>query len=340
MKFDVKFANLPLKDIPQTARRMEALGFDGAWSWEAGHNPFLPLALAAEHTQRISLGTAIAVAFPRSPMLTAQVAWDLAEQSGGRFILGLGTQVKAHIERRFSVPWDSPGPRMREIILALRAIWDTWQNGTRLDFRGDFYQFTLSTPFFSPAPIAHPDVPIYLAGSNPYLCRLAGELAAGLHVHPFHSVEYLRQVVLPNVAAGAAAAGRPAQQVTLASSLFVASGDSQAQIEAATAEIRSQIAFYASTPTYRIVLDCHGWGEVGERLSQLAREKQWAAMAAQISDEMLAHFAVVAPRDELAARVKARCAGLLQRVGFYQPFRLGDPAEDDWWAQAAETIHA
>lgn len=338
MKFDVKFANLDLKQIPETVRRMEALGFDGVWSWETAHDPFLPLALAAEHTRRISVGTAIAVAFPRSPMLTAQVAWDLAAQSDGRFILGLGTQVRAHNERRFSVKWDSPGPRLREVLLVLRAIWDCWQNGTPLDFRGEFYQFTLMTPFFNPGPIAHPNIPVFIAGTNPYLCRLAGELADGLHVHPFHSVKYIREIMLPNVEAGARANGRARADVQLATSAFTVTGNSRDEMEAARVEARSQIAFYASTPSYRIVMECHGWGEVSDRLSQLARDGKWDEMRNQISDEMLEQFAVIAPRDELAAAARARYEGLLDRVGYYQSFEPGDPAQETWWAESARQI--
>ena len=338
MKFDVKFANLDLKKIPDTARRMEALGFDAAWSWETAHDPFLPLALAAEHTGRISLGTAIAVAFPRSPMLTAQIAWDLAAQSNGRFILGLGTQVKAHNERRFSLKWDSPGKRLREVLLALRAIWNCWQNGGPLNFRGEFYQFTLMTPFFNPGPIAHPNVPIFIAGTNPYLCRLAGELADGLHVHPFHSVKYIREVVLPNIGAGAAAAGRTRAAVQLASSVFTVTGNTPEEMAASREATKSQIAFYASTPTYRIVLETHGWGEASDRLGQLAREGKWAEMRNLISDEMLAQFAVTAPLDELAAAMREQYAGLLDRVGYYESYEPKDEAEDRWWAESARVV--
>src|SRR5712691_1817070 len=208
MKLDVGMLTHDLTSIPAYARKVEALGFDCLWTSETQHDPYLPLAVAATATSRVKLGTAIAVAFPRSPMITAQIAWDLQAASNGRFILGLGTQVKGHNERRFSVKWEAPGPKLREVIWALRAIWDCWQNGTKLDFKGEFYQFTLMTPFFNPGPIKHPKIPIYIAGVNPYICRMAGEVCDGLHVHPFNSQKYLRDVVHPAVAEGLQKSGR------------------------------------------------------------------------------------------------------------------------------------
>src|SRR5713226_9155707 len=196
-----------LTNAAEVARAAEEMGFAALWGVENQHDPFLPLAVAAINTSKIKLGTAIALAFPRSPMSLAYTSWDLQAASNGRFILGLGTQVKGHNERRFSVKWGSPGPKLREIILALRAIWDCWQNGSKLNFVGDFYQFTLMPPAFNPGPIAHPHVPIYIAGVNPYMCRLAGELCEGFHAHPFHSAKYLREAVLPQIEQGAKKAG-------------------------------------------------------------------------------------------------------------------------------------
>ena len=194
MKFDTSIGfGADLKDVPTIARAAESIGFDALWSSETQHDPFLPLALIAEHTQRIHFGTAVAIAFARSPVTVAHAAWDLAGQSGGRFILGLGTQVKPHIERRFGMAWPGkPVAQLREFVLAMRAAWQAWQTGARPNFRGEHYKLTLMTPFFNPGPIEHPNVPIFIAGTNPFLCRLAGELADGLHVHPFHSVKYIR----------------------------------------------------------------------------------------------------------------------------------------------------
>lgn len=332
MKFDATIIPASLKDVPTLARAVEALGFDGLWTAETAHNPFLPLALAAEHTQRISLGTAIAVAFPRSPMVTAQIAWDLAGQSGGRFMLGLGTQIKAHVVGRFSTTWDSPGPRLRDYILSLRAIWNTFQRNAPLRYAGQFYKFTLMTPFFSPGPIAAPDVPIYIAGVNPYLCKLAGELCQGFHVHPLHTARYLREVILPAVEAGVASAGRSRADVQLTCAVFVVTGRTAQEIEAAKGAVKSQIAFYSSTPSYRTVLELHGWQATGEQVQQLARQGRWAEMGDLISEDMLNEFAVVAPAEQLAQRVRERYEGLLDRVGYYFPYQPG--ADDALWQDA------
>jgi probable F420-dependent oxidoreductase len=326
MKVDTSIFVSDLGDVPRVARAAEELGFDGIWTAEAGHDPFFPALLVAEHTRRVQIGTAIAVAFPRSPMVFAHIAWDLQAYSKGRFILGLGTQVKGHNERRYSVKWEAPGPKLREMILALRAIWDCWQNGTRLNFRGDHYTFTLMTPFFAPAPIEHPHVPIYIAGVNPYMCRLAGELCDGFHVHPLHSVKHLREDVLPDIERGLARAGRSRRDIELATTAFVITGRNAGEVEAAKAPVRQQISFYASTRTYRRVLDAHGWGEVCERLNEKAGKGDWAGMAGEITDEMLEAFAVIGTHDEIAAKLRAKYTGLLDRVAYYMPYR---PGEDD-----------
>ena len=225
MKLDMTIAIEDLRDVPALAREAETLGVDGLWTAETRHDPFLPLALAAEHTQRVSLGTAIAVAFPRSPTVVAHAAWDLQAASGGRVILGLGTQVKGHMERRFSVKWTAPGPRLREYILALRAVWDAWQTRGPVAFRGEHYSITLTTPFFAPGPIEHPRIPIYIAAVNAYNLRLAGELCEGVHLHPFHSVKYLREFALPHIEAGLAKTGRPRRAIELACSVFMITGE-------------------------------------------------------------------------------------------------------------------
>jgi len=330
MKFDTVLVADSLSDVPALARGAETAGFDAIWTTETQHDPFLPLALAAEHTRHIQLGTAIAVAFARNPMNLAYIAWDLARQARGRFILGLGTQVKAHIERRFSMPWDSPAPRLREMILALRAIWDSWQNGTRLNFRGEFYKHTLMTPFFSPPPMDYPDIPIFIAGVNRHLCRLAGELCQGFHVHPFHSPKYLSEAVLPAIEEGLQKSGRPRSDIELTSHVFVIAGSNEDELSAAREAIRAQISFYASTPSYRPVMEMHGWGEAGEQLSHLAARGRWGEMPAQITDAMLEEFAVSGTWAELPARVRARYTGLLDRVGYYMPFT--GPDEARWQA--------
>src|SRR2546426_3031519 len=233
MKIDGGLMTTDLRDAARLAAHAERLGYDGLWTAEAGHDPFLPAALAATATERVTIGTNIAVAFPRSPLVHAQIAWDLQAASRGRFVLGLGTQVKGHNERRYSTPWVAPAPRLREMIQLIRHIWDVWQHGTRPGFAGKYYQFSLMTPFFSPAPLEWSHIPIYTAGVNPYMCRLAGELADGLHIHPFHSSKYLRDTVLPNVQAGLANAGRKRADVTPATTPLVVIGQGRAEGEPA-----------------------------------------------------------------------------------------------------------
>jgi probable F420-dependent oxidoreductase len=327
-----------LRDIPAIARAADRVGFAGLWAVETKHNGFFPLLLAAEHSERIELGTAVAIAFPRSPMVTAQIAWDLQSFSRGRFILGLGTQVRAHIERRYGMAWEAPAAKLGDYIQALRAIWQAWQTGAKLDYRGAFYEHSLMTPFFNPGPIAHPHIPIYIAGVNERLARLAGETCEGFHVHPFHSVKYIREIIQPQIAAGATSVGRLPADIVLASSVFVISGPNEAALQASRAFARQQIAFYASTPTYRVVLACHGWQAVGEQLSQLAKRRQWEAMPALITDEMLDVFAVEAPLDRLGQALRERYDGVLDRVASYIPYQPGQ--HDDAWASiiaAAQT---
>jgi len=338
VKFDATLGPGQLSQAAAIAQAAEAIGFDGLWTTETAHNPFLPLALAAPSTQRISLGTSIAIAFPRSPMVTAQLAWDLADLSNGRFILGLGTQVKAHITRRFSTVWDSPGPRLREYILSLRAIWDSFQNNTPLKYEGEFYKFSLLTPFFSPGPIKTPDIPIYIAGVNEYLCRLAGELCQGFHVHSFHTIRYLREAILPNIENGLQKANRKRSDIQLTSGVFVVTGETERAVEDAKSAVKAQIAFYASTSSYEPVLEIHGWQGIGKDLNALSRQGRWAEMADAISDDMLNEFAVVAPYDQLARRVRERYEGLLDRVAYYFEFKAG--IEDALWKDAVKTMNA
>jgi probable F420-dependent oxidoreductase len=327
-----------LKEIDRTARAAEDLGFAGLWTSETKHDAFLPLAIAANETREIELGTSVAIAFSRSPMETAQTAWDLQDLSDGRFLLGLGTQVKAHITRRFSMPWDRPAAQLREYILALRAIWESFQSEGPLDFEGEFYRHTLMTPFFNPGPIQHPEVPIFIAGVNTRLARLAGEICDGFHVHPFHSPEYIGQTVKPAIAEGAEGAGRDSDQVTLATSVFVITGENEEEITERRESVRSQTSFYASTPTYRTVLEAHGWEDIGERLGTMAREKKWREMPALITDEMIAAFAVEAAPDEIGTALKERYEGLIDRVALYLPFVPGE--RDEFWRTVVEPTRA
>jgi probable F420-dependent oxidoreductase len=299
------------------AKRAEAAGFDALWSSETQHDPFLPLALAAEHTHRITLGTAIAVAFARSPMSLAQVAWDLQTLSQGRFVLGLGTQVKPHIERRFGMVWDRPLLRLRETILAIRAIWRCWQTDEKLNFRGECFKLTLMSPFFNPGPIAHPHIPIFIAGVNEHLCQLAGELCEGFHVHPFHTPKYLAEFILPNIEAGLHKASRARGDIQLASSVFVIGGDTEEARDKSREAVRQQVAFYASTPSYHPVFEVHGWKPIAEELSALAARGRWGEMPALISDAMLTEFAEEGEWAALPAKLLRRYDSLLDRIMYY-----------------------
>jgi len=327
-----------ISEIAATAARAETLGFSGLLSAETAHDPFLPLMIAAEHTKQLDLATSIAVAFPRSPMITAYIAWDLHRYSKGRFSLGLGTQVKGHNEKRFNVTWDRPGPRLRDLILALRAIWDCWQNGTPLRYVGEFYQFSLMTPFFNPGPQPNTPVPIYIAGVNPYICSLAGELCDGFFIHPLHTPKYLNEVVKPLIAKGAVEAGRSPKDCVLAAPAFVVTGDSDEQIDNARAAVKQQIAFYASTPAYRSVLEMHGWGDLGPRLTTLSKDGDWGNMADLVSDEMLEEFAVIGARDQVAGLLRRKYSGLVNRISLYLPFTAG--TDEDWWQEVVRSVQS
>lgn len=316
MKVDYYLTPGPLDTVAPMAREAGDLGYDGFFTAETRHDPFLPLVLAGAEAPGLDLGTAIAVAFPRSPMVTAMASWDLAGLSGGRFILGLGTQVRAHIVRRFSTIWDSPGPRLRDYILALRAIWDAWQTSAPLSYRGEFYEFTLMTPFFDPGPIGHPRIPVYIAGVGPYLSRLAGELCDGFHIHPFHTVRYLDEVVLPGISAGASAAGRSPDEVDRATTVFIMTGEDDSDVEQAMEPVRQQISFYASTPSYRPVLEANGW-DFGERLTALSRQGRWAEMATLVPDEAVLEVGVAARVDRLVGAIRDRYGDRVGRIGFY-----------------------
>jgi probable F420-dependent oxidoreductase len=329
MIFDAALPLVPLTEVPNVAQAAEQMGFSGLWGTETIHDPFMPGVLVAEHTQALYYGTAVAIAFARSPGNLAYTAWDLAQASGGRFILGLGTQVKPHIVRRFGMPWpESPVGKLREQIAAVRALWDCWQHNTNLNFRGDYFKLTLMSPFFNPGPIDHPDIPIFIAGVNTGLARLAGEVADGFVTHPFHSPEYLRSVIIPAIQEGVDRQGRRCADVQLSTTAFVVTSPEEELF------VRAQIAFYASTPSYRQVMAIHGWEQVAEQLSSLVRRNEWGVIAKLIDDEMLETFAVVADESELPVRLLERYQGLTDRLTLYLPFKPGE--RDEFWKVMVE----
>jgi len=338
MKVDTGIMGASPAEIVQRATAAEAEGYAGVWSAETSHDPFLPLMLAAQHTERVELGTNIAVAFARNPMTLAVTANDLHTYSGGRFVLGLGSQIKPHITKRFSMPWSHPAARMRELVLAMRAIWESWQTGGKLDFRGEFYTHTLMTPFFDPGPNPHGTPKVFLAGVGDRMTEVAGEVADGYMFHAFTTERYVREVSLPALQRGRAAGGKDGLDgFEIMGAPFVVTGQDEDEMARAAEAARQQIAFYASTPAYRPVLELHGWGPLQEELNRLSKQGEWVAMGRLIDDEMLDAFAVVAPLDEVAAKLTARFAGVAQRLSFYAPYR---GAAGRWTPVVAELAQA
>lgn len=311
--------------VPAAARRIEALGYSSAIAPETNRDPFLPLAIAAEHTTQLGLGTSVAIAFPRAPMVVAQIAWDLQRFSKGRFWLGLGSQVRKHNEERFSVRWTAPVARMREYIQTMRAIWDSWQNGTKPAVVGEHYRYTYMTPFFNPGPIEHPRIPVAISAVNPAMCRLAGEVCDGVRLHNFCTRTYLDQVIIPNLTRGAEKAGRTLADVELSGGGFIATGSDDQAVRKQVESIRRQVSFYGSTPSYFGVLEVHGWGALGEQLNKLSREGKWQEMAAAVPDEVVHAFAIVGRYDEIVPRVRERFRGV-RRIAFPAPAE--DPREE------------
>lgn len=309
------------------ARAAEERGYDGWFTAETAHDPFLAVGVTAAATTRIELGTAIAVAFARTPMDVAYSANDLQALTGGRFVLGLGSQVEPHVTKRFGMPWSHPAARMREFVLALRSIWDAWATGERLEVRGEFYRHTLMTPFFSPGPNPYGPPPVQLAAVGPRMTAVAGEVADGLLCHAFTTERYLREVTLPALATGAQRSGRDADELTVNLGVFVVSGYDDEQRDQAAAFVRGQIAFYGSTPAYRPVLALHGWEELATELNSLSRRGAWEEMAARIDEEVLDTFAVVGDPDELGARIVARYGDVVDRLSLYTSFTFADA---DW----------
>lgn len=321
MKVDAILDPASPAEVGPLARAAEQAGFDGVRIQETRHEPFVQAALALAATARIDVATEVAIAFARSPTVVAHAAWDLAALSGGRFRLGLGSQVRAHVERRYGMPWDRPLGRMREYVGALRALWRCWQEGSPLRYEGRYYRLTLMTPFFNPGPIGVPEVRVGLAGVNPAWAALAGEVAQAFHVHPLHTPAYLRDVLLPALADGLSRAGRPRSGFEVVGTVFVVTGDDEDERRRSREAVRRQIAFYASTPSYRRVLAHHGADAVGEELSRLARAGRWSEIGDALPDAVLHEVAVEADPDALPACLVARYAGLLDRIALYLPFR-------------------
>ncbi len=338
MKIDTLMPALEPSSVGKRAREIEAAGYDCAWTFEATNDPFFPLAFAAAATTRIEIGTNIAVAFARTPFSMAQTAWDLQKYSAGRLRLGLGTQVRAHIERRFSADFDNPAARVTDYIRCVRAIWDTFQNDTRPNYEGPFYHFKMINPFFNPGPIEYPNIPIYLAGVNPRMCRAAGEIADGFHVHPMHSVSYLNDVVRPALDEGARKRGKSVSDLEIYAPVFVITGDTPSECTAMETDVRKQIAFYGSTPSYGALLQHHGFGDLGKRLNSLMRAGKLDEMASSLPDRLIEEVAIICPPEEVGSRLRGRYDGVLDRVSLYMA--MGSNISFNRWDELIAAIHA
>jgi len=310
------------------------VGYSGGFTFEGRHDPFLPLVVAAQQTERLELVTAIAIAFARNPMILANIGWDLQLLSRGRFILGLGTQIRPHIQKRFSMEWSRPAARMKEMVGAIRAIWDCWENGSPLDFKGEFYTHTLMTPVFIPEPSPHGAPRIFLSAVGPRMTEVVGEVADGFFVHPFHTQEFIQSVTRPNISRGLERSERSRQDLEISCQLIVAAGNNDEEIAAAKDGARAQISFYGSTPAYRPVLESIGRGDLQDELNFMSKQGKWLEMAARIDDDLLDQIAVVGHRSEIAGKVRARCEGFADRVSLVAPF-APDP---DLWADIVEEL--
>jgi probable F420-dependent oxidoreductase len=343
VKIDTIAMGRPLSQVTDLTTEVADCGFDGLWFTEGGRSAYTGCTAAALTPTRLDIGTAVALAFPRSPMVTAQLAWELAETTHGRFVLGLGTQVKAHIERRYSVTYDHPGARLKEYVLALRAIFRAFQGEEPLDFQGDFWSFDLLPRMWSPGPIDVPAPPIYVAAVRPWSARMAGEVADGIHVHPLHSTRYLDEVVLPAVREGAGRAGRDASAVQVVCPVMTIIGETEEELARGRDETRLRLGFYGSTRTYSGVFDIHGWHGTSDRLHAFQRDGDLAGMAATITDEMLDVYAVTASWDTLAAALIEKYHGVADRVVMYDAtggWSYGAGTLDRWRAVTAEIARA
>jgi probable F420-dependent oxidoreductase len=316
-------------DVGAEARELELAGYDGAWSAETGHDPLMIVAGAATTTTTLELGTGIVVAFARSPMITATMANDVQLLSRGRLLLGLGSQIKPHIEKRYSMPWSHPAPRMREYVLAMRAIWDCWNEGVALNFRGEFYKHTLMSPFFNPGPNPYGAPKVYLAAVGELMTEVAGEVADGLLVHPFTTERYIREVTLPALERGLAKSGRDATDFPISFAGLIATGDTEDEMADATRRVRGQIAFYGSTPAYRGVLELHGWGDLQSELNTLSKTGEWDTMGELIDDDVLNAFSVVAQPSDVGDVVRSRLHDVVSRFSIYAPYALSDHARQE-----------
>lgn len=329
---------LDVDRVPDDARLVEELGFDGLVLTETKEDPFVVMALAAATTARIKLTTAVAIAFPRSPTITAMTAWTIQRASRGRFVLGLGTQVKGHIERRFGLEWAAPGPWIDEYVRAVRAVWDTWQNGVPLDFHGEHYHLTLMNPLFDPGPIEWPNIPVHLAAVNPHMARVGGRVADGVRPHPICTRRYLEDVLRPAIDHGRRESGREESPVEIIASPLIATGEDIASVEQRVSDVRARISFYASTRTYRAVFDAHGWSDVADRLSVLSRNQEWDEMERHVTDEMVETIAVVGTYDEIAEKVRDRYASVCTGVEFSVP--VSTPDDREMLAAMVQTIQS
>lgn len=337
MKFDTMLMAPGIRQMPPMIRAIEDMGFDGVWTSEVNHDAFLPLVLAAEHSERIDIGTAIAVAFPRSPTVLAHIAWDLAQYSNGRFWLGLGSQVKAHNERRFGVPWSKPVRKMRETIEAMHAIWDCWQDGKRLAYKGEFFDLNLMPPFFRAPRLSVPRPRILISAVNKLMLKLAGKVCDGVHIHPLHTTTYLREFAWPHMRDGMRQTGRSRDNFYATTSVFVIPTDSEKSTSHYEGFVRQQIAFYMSTPAYRGLADMHGWTDIAEQLSVHARQNEWVQMGRLISDEILNEVAVTGTFAALPGLIQERYGDMLDRVSYYTPFVPGQDHEG--WKATIEGFH-
>jgi probable F420-dependent oxidoreductase len=329
---------VPTEDLGQVRTlypELERAGYDRAFSFEAKHDPFVPLAVAGEHTTTMELGTAIAIAFARTPMTLANTAWDLQTVTGGRFVLGLGSQIRPHIEQRYSMPWSQPAARMRELVAGIRAIWDSWQHGTPLEFEGDFYTHTRMIPAFDPGPNAYGPPRILTAGFGPKMTAVAGEVADGFLVHPVSSRRSLLELTVPAIEEGARRARRDPNELEVVCVTIVVTGRDEEELKRSREAVREQLAFYGTTPAYLPVFDLHGYGAMQPELQRLAREDRWQDMAGLVDDELIETIAVVGEPDEIAPKIVERLAGISDSVSLVNN-RAPDPRH---FAEVVAALH-
>jgi probable F420-dependent oxidoreductase len=325
-----------LGEVRSLYARLEEIGYDRAFSFEAKHDPFVPLAVAGEHTSTIELGTAIAIAFARTPMTLANTAWDLQTVTGGRFVLGLGSQIRPHIEQRFSMPWSRPVARMRELVAGIRAIWASWQDGTPLRFEGDFYTHTRMIPAFDPGPNRFGPPRILTAGFGPQMTAVAGEVADGFLVHPVSSRRSLLELTLPAIARGTSRAGRSVDDIEVVCVTIVVTGRDERELTRSREAVRAQLAFYGTTPAYLPVFALHGYGDLHPELQRLAREDRWQDMAGLIDDDLIETIAVVGEPHEIAPKIVERLDGISRSVSLVNN-RAPDPGH---FAEVVADLHA